>query len=49
VTCEVEFYGAAYYDVSKATDIKVEADKTTAGINLILGPDYVSYMPMAAR
>ena len=48
-TCESEFYGAADYDVSKATDIKVEADKTTAGINLTLGPDYVSYMPMAAR
>lgn len=48
-TCENELYGASYPDVLQATDIHVQADKTTAGINLTLGPDYVSYMPMAAR
>ncbi|MFN8490165.1 MAG: hypothetical protein U0350_21435 [Caldilineaceae bacterium] len=47
--CESEFYGAPYYDVLRATDIKVEADKTTAGINLTLGPDHLYYMPLAAR
>jgi 5-hydroxyisourate hydrolase-like protein (transthyretin family) len=43
-----EFYGpAATYRT--ATDVLVEAGKTTTGVDIILGPDHLVWLPLLAR
>ncbi|MCB0060592.1 MAG: carboxypeptidase regulatory-like domain-containing protein [Caldilineaceae bacterium] len=45
-----ECYGSLNrFDVYGATDIVVEAEKTTSGIDLTWGPDYSIYLPTVAR
>ena len=43
-----EFYGPAETYLT-ATNVQVEADKTTEGIDITLGPDHLVWLPLLAR